>query len=95
MNEGKAVVDCKGKVRHAFISREFKRLLIPYIRTREINSGPVFVTRNHNPIHRSNVWREMKALCEAVGVSPDKISNPKVDNFYEALVVYGIPPGQT
>ena len=35
--------------------------------------GPVFVTRSGAPLDRSNIWREMKALCRAAGVSDKKV----------------------
>ena len=35
--------------------------------------GPVFITRSGAPLDRSNIWREMKALCRAAGVSDKKV----------------------
>lgn len=35
--------------------------------------GPVFVTKNDRPLNRSNIWREMKALCDTADVSPEKV----------------------
>ena len=33
----------------------------------------MFVTRSGAPLDRSNIWREMKALCRAAGVSDKKV----------------------
>lgn len=66
-------VECKGKIREVFLSEKLKKLLLEYIRKEKIKSGPVFVTRNGKPVHRSNIWKEMKALCKAAGVSADKV----------------------
>ena len=35
--------------------------------------GPVFVTNNHRPLDRSNVWKMMKALCEEAHVEKGKV----------------------
>ena len=44
-----------------------------YIRKRKIRSGPVFVTGSGKVWDRSNLWREMKALCQEAGVAPGKV----------------------
>ena len=33
----------------------------------------MFVSKNGNPLNRSNIWRDMKRLCAAAGVSPAKV----------------------
>ena len=33
----------------------------------------VFVTRTGRPLDRSNIWRDMKRLCERAGVEPSKV----------------------
>ena len=44
-----------------------------YIKKTGITAGSVFVTKNGKPLNRSNIWRDMKALCEKAGVSPKKV----------------------
>ena len=73
VQSGVATVNCKGKVRKLFIVKPLQRLLLEYIRTRGITSGPVFVTRGGKPLSRCNVWRKMKALCEQADVLPCKV----------------------
>ncbi len=70
---GKAVVNNKGKTRIVLLPRRLCGLLVSYCRKRDIESGPVFRTRSGKPIDRSNVWAEMKQLCDWVGVSRDKV----------------------
>ena len=35
--------------------------------------GAIFITRNGKPMSRTNIWREMKSICEQAGVSPQKV----------------------
>ena len=40
---------------------------------RFITAGAVFTTRTGRPLDRSNIWRDMKALCESADVEPGKV----------------------
>ena len=66
-------VDCKGKVRTIFLTRQLCRLLKEYAEKRKVQSGPIFVTRSGKPMDRSNIWREMKQISRKAGVNPDKV----------------------
>lgn len=70
---GEAVVHCKGKTRTVFLVRALQKKLLRYAEEKGIKTGAVFVTRTGNPLSRTNIWREMKALCEAAGVNPKKV----------------------
>lgn len=70
---GRAEVTCKGKYRVIFIPEKLRKILLNYIEKENITSGSVFVTRNGKPVDRSNIWRDMKKLCEAAHVSPEKV----------------------
>ena len=70
---GKIRISNKGKMRSAFIPPELGKLLVSYIRKKGIKTGSVFVTRNGNPLDRSNIWSEMKKLAKRAGVSALKI----------------------
>ena len=70
---GVAVVRCKGKSRRVLIPTRLQKKLLRYMKQRRIAFGPVFVTRSGAPLDRSNIWREMKALCRAAGVSDKKV----------------------
>ncbi len=64
---------CKGKSRTVIIPKKLCRLLQKYIRKNKIKSGSVFVTITGKPLDRSNIWADMKKLCEAAGVEKDKV----------------------
>ena len=70
---GEATVRCKGKTRTVFIVRELKQKLLRYAAEQNIKSGMIFVTRTGKPISRTNIWREMKALCAEANVNPQKV----------------------
>ena len=71
--KGEAVVSLKGKTREVFIVKKLRKKLMDYARRNGIEEGPVFVTRSGKPICRTNIWREMKALCAQAAVSPEKV----------------------
>lgn len=49
------------------------RMLRDYAARRNILRGIIFVTRNGNPMDRSNIWREMKKLAMLAGVEKKKV----------------------
>ena len=69
----RAFVDCKGKTRTVFLPAALSRVLRTYCRTQGIENGVVFRTKNGSPLDRSNIWRDMKALCISAGVTPGKV----------------------
>ena len=73
VKNGFAEVNCKAKSRKVFIVKELRKKLLSYIKSVRIVSGSVFVTRTGKPMDRSNVWREMKALCKSANVSAEKV----------------------
>ena len=66
-------MDCKNKTRVIFIPTPLRKILLQYIKKTGITAGSVFVTKNGKPLNRSNIWRDMKALCEKANVAPDKV----------------------
>ena len=70
---GEAVVDCKNKLRRIFIVTTLQKILAAYAKENKISAGPIFITRNGNPITRNNIWREMKALCKEARVNEKKV----------------------
>jgi len=70
---GKAVIDNKGKTRTVFLPKNLCCALTQYIKDCGLESGPVFVTRTGKPLDRSNIWRDMKALCKSADVEPSKV----------------------
>lgn len=70
---GCAEISCKGKRRRVFLPAELCKMLRKYIKEQKIKSGSVFVSKNGNPLDRSNIWSDMKKLCRAAGVSQKKV----------------------
>ena len=89
VKQGEAVVNCKAKTRSVFIVKELKQKLLRYAAEQNIKSGMIFVTRTGKPISRTNIWREMKALCEEASVNPQKVFPHNLRHLF-ARVFYGI-----
>ena len=70
---GETLVNCKAKTRSVFIVKGLKQKLLRYSSNQGINSGMIFVTRSGKAINRTNIWREMKALCQDANVNPQKV----------------------
>ena len=64
---------CKGKRRMVFLPDKLRQLLRNYVRKQKKTAGVVFTTRTGRPLDRSNIWRDMKGLCERAGVAPEKV----------------------
>lgn len=87
--KGEAVVSCKNKTRTVFIVRDLQKKLLNYIKAKGIITGCIFITKFGKPMSRCNIWREMKALCEQAGVSPDKVFPHNLRHLF-ARTFYGI-----
>lgn len=68
--KGAATVSLKGKTRTVFLVRELQKKLLRYTKSRGITTGPVFITASGKPLSRTNIWRDMKALCKSAQVDP-------------------------
>ena len=86
---GEATVSCKAKTRSVFIVKDLQKKLLRYAAEQNIKSGMIFITRTGKPISRTNVWREMKALCNEAGVNPQKVFPHNLRHLL-ARVFYGI-----
>lgn len=73
VKSGRTIVSSKGKHRIVFLPQKLQQLLLAYIETKQTKSGPVFTSKRGNPLDRSNIWRNMKNLCEKAHVSPEKV----------------------
>ena len=89
VRKGEAVVTCKNKTRMVFIVRELQKKLLNYIRDKGIITDCIFITKSGKPMSRCNIWREMKALCQQAGVSPDKVFPHNLRHLF-ARTFYGI-----
>ncbi len=89
VRKGEAVVSLKGKTRSVFIVKDLQKKLLRYIAEQKIIEGAVFVTRTGKPISRTNIWKEMKNLCEQAGVNPNKVFPHNLRHLF-ARTFYGI-----
>lgn len=89
VKNGEAIVNCKGKTRTVFLVKPLQKKLLRYISEQKVESGAVFVTRTGKSMSRTNIWREMKGLCEEAGVNPQKVFPHNLRHLF-ARVFYGI-----
>lgn len=89
VKKGEAIVSCKAKTRRVFIVKELRKRLSCYAKDRHIESGTIFVTAKGKPMNRTNIWREMKSLCEEAHVSPEKVFPHNLRHLF-ARTFYGI-----
>ena len=87
--QGEAVVNCKAKTRVIFIVKELRKKLLRYAAEQNIKTGMIFITKAGKPINRTNIWREMKSLCKAANVNPQKVFPHNLRHLF-ARVFYGI-----
>ena len=89
VRRGEATVTLKGKTRSVFIVKELQKKLLRYAAEQGIKDGMIFITRTGKPISRTNIWREMKALCNEAGVNPQKVFPHNLRHLF-ARVFYRI-----
>lgn len=58
--------------------------LLAYASERQIEEGPIFVTRSGQPLNRSNLCREMQELCRKAGIEEQKGNPRSLRNLYQA-----------
>lgn len=68
-----AIINCKGKMRTVILPKQLCKILKSYIKERNIKSGAVFITKTGKPLDRSNIWSDMKKLCDSAGVEHSKV----------------------
>ena len=73
VRKGEATVSCKGKTRKIFVVSKLQKKLLSYAKRNKIESGMLFITKSGNSLDRSNIWREMKKLCELAGIAAEKV----------------------
>lgn len=86
---GSTEINNKGKRRTVFLPKKLRRILTIYLKEINKREGAIFTTRNGKPLDRSNIWRDMKALCESAGVDPAKVFPHNLRHLF-ARKYYGI-----
>ncbi len=86
---GEVTVSCKAKTRTILLPKKLQRLLLNYAGKNGIRAGTIFITRGGKPLDRSNIWTQMKRLCEEAGVRPSKVFPHNLRKLF-ARTFYGI-----
>lgn len=89
VKKGEATVSCKGKTRKIFVVSKLQKKLLAYAKRSNIESGMLFTTKSGKPLDRSNIWREMKKLCELAGIAAEKVFPHNLRHLF-ARTFYGI-----
>ena len=82
VKDGTVTVSCKGKYREICLVHKLRQKLLGYCKKQHIKSGSIFITRNGNPLDRSNIWAEMKKLAERAGVDLKKVFPHNLRHFF-------------
>ena len=72
-----------------FLPDKLRQLLRNYVRKQKKTAGVVFTTRTGRPLDRSNIWRDMKGLCESAGVAPEKVFPHSLHHLF-ACTLYSL-----
>ena len=89
LETGRAEIYNKGKSRVVLLPVELTRLLKKYCRKAGIYAGSIFITRQGNPLDRSNVSKKMKQLGREAGVDVAKVFPHNLRHLF-ARVFYSI-----
>lgn len=73
VKKGEIMVSCKNKNRVVLVPKKLKKMLLKYAKQNEITEGVIFRTKNGKTLNRSNIWSEMKQLCEKAGVKKTEV----------------------
>ena len=89
VSRGEITVRCKSKTRTILVPDKLKKLLLKYAKNKKIGSGPIFVSKNGNPVDRSSIWMQMKRLCKEAEVNSSKVFPHNLRKLF-ARTFYGI-----
>ncbi len=77
-----AIVESHGKKSQIYLPTALCVKLQNYCRKNNIEQGMIFVTRNGNPIDRSNLAHQMRKLCDEANVDEEKIFLQNLKTLY-------------
>ena len=89
VQRGEITVRCKSKTRTILIPGKLRGFLLAYAKKSGIRSGAIFITRSGQPLNRSNIWAQMKALCEKAQVKASKVFPHNLRKLF-ARTFYGM-----
>lgn len=73
IKRGEVRVRCKNKTRLIFVPGSLRTRLMNFAKQHNVTTGAVFVIRSGKPLDRSNIWTQMKNLCQKAQVNPKKV----------------------
>ena len=68
---------------------ELRGFLLAFAKKSGIRSGAIFITRGGQPLNRSSIWAQMKALCEKARVKASKVFPHNLRKLF-ARTFYGM-----
>lgn len=89
LQTGRAEIRNKGKLRLVFLPGKLRRVLKQYAQKQKKTAGAVFTTRTGKELDRSNIWRDMKSLCDSAGVAREKMFPHNLRHLF-ARTFYGL-----
>jgi len=66
-------IHLKGKIRTILLPGKLCHKLRKFQRRQNIQSGPIFLSKQGKPVDRRWIWAQMKQLCAAAGVEKTKV----------------------
>lgn len=89
VKSGTANIYNKGKERQVLIPQSLQKKLLYYIQKKGVKRGTVFCTSSGKAMDRSNIWKEMKSICEAARVKKEKVFPHNLRHLF-AKIFYGL-----
>jgi len=89
VRRGEVTVRCKSKTREILLPGNLKKHLMEYARRNGITTGEIFTTRSGRSLDRSNIWAQMKQLCQEAAVLPSKVFPHNLRKLF-ARMFYGL-----
>ena len=87
VKKGMAIVENKGSIRKVIIPKNLKKELLAYIEIEGIKEGPIFITKNDNPVDRRNIWADLQKVGQKLNINKEKL-HPHNFRHYFARVNY-------
>ena len=75
-------INLKGKIRSIILPKLLCIKLLNYAKKSDIKQGSIFITKNKKPLNRSNVWKQLKALCDLTDVKEFKVFPHNLRHFF-------------
>ncbi len=89
VRRGEVTVTCKAKTRTILLPQKLQKMLLAFAKEHGIHSGVIFITRGGNPLNRSNIWTQIKRLCQTAGVKASKVFPHNLRKLF-ARTFYGL-----